>query len=183
LQKLFCISLPLGIVMMLISLNTNIPRYAIQRYLGEHDLGIFAAITALLVAGTTVISALGQSAAPRLARYYADGDCAAFTRLTGKLMLIGIFIGGLGLGIVVISGHWILNLIYGRVYAQHTALFVCVAIAAAITYMQSLNGFAVTAARCFKAQAPLLAIVSLITLICCYIFVPIFGLVGAGAMV
>lgn len=38
-RQLIALSLPLGIVMMLISLNSNIPRYFIERYLGERELG------------------------------------------------------------------------------------------------------------------------------------------------
>ncbi len=68
LLRLFWVSLPLGFVMMLISLNANLPRYFIEHYLGQRDLGIFAAMAYLQVVGTTVISALGQSASPRLAK-------------------------------------------------------------------------------------------------------------------
>ena len=42
--QLIQLTLPMGLVMMLISLNTNIPRYFIEHYLGERELGIFAAI-------------------------------------------------------------------------------------------------------------------------------------------
>lgn len=42
LVQLVWLCLPLGFVMMLISLNINIPRYFIERYLGERELGIFA---------------------------------------------------------------------------------------------------------------------------------------------
>jgi hypothetical protein len=79
------LALPVGIVMAPVSFNTNIPRYFIKHHLGTWDLGIFAAVGYPLAAGTTVVNALGQSAAPRLARYYADGDYRAFSSLIGKL--------------------------------------------------------------------------------------------------
>ena len=41
--------------------------YFIERYWGKRELGIFAALAYLIVAGNTVVSALGQSASPRLA--------------------------------------------------------------------------------------------------------------------
>src|SRR5208282_5174062 len=44
LARLAWLALPLGIVMMLISLNSNIPRYFIEHYRGERELGIFAAL-------------------------------------------------------------------------------------------------------------------------------------------
>ena len=60
LKKLVWLSLPLGFVMMLISLNSNIPRYFIEKYLGERELGLFAALAYLMVAGGMVVSALGE---------------------------------------------------------------------------------------------------------------------------
>lgn len=67
-------SLPLGLVMMLISLNTNLPRYFIEQQLGERELGIFSALAYLMIVGTMVVNALGNSASPRLARHYLEGD-------------------------------------------------------------------------------------------------------------
>src|SRR5215203_2877989 len=61
LAKLAWLALPLGLVMALISLNMNIPRYFVEGYLGEHELGIFAAIAYIMVAGQTAVTALGQS--------------------------------------------------------------------------------------------------------------------------
>jgi len=44
LLRLTWLSLPLGVVMMLGSLMTNIPRYFIERFQGTHEPGIFAAM-------------------------------------------------------------------------------------------------------------------------------------------
>ncbi|NJM49028.1 MAG: lipopolysaccharide biosynthesis protein, partial [Alkalinema sp. RU_4_3] len=70
LAELFKVALPVGVVIMLLSLCSNIPRYFIEHYMGSRDLGIFAALSYVPVAGVIVISACGQSALPRLARYY-----------------------------------------------------------------------------------------------------------------
>jgi glycosyltransferase involved in cell wall biosynthesis len=89
LVTLTLLALPVGIVMALVSFNTNIPLYFIEHHLGTWDLGIFAAVGYPLAAGTTVVNALGQSAAPTLARYYADSDYRAFSSLIGKLRVPG----------------------------------------------------------------------------------------------
>ena len=89
LKQLAWLSMPLGIVALLLSLRTNIPRYFVELYLGERDLGIFAAMAYVIVAGGTVVRALGQSASPRLARYYAQGNVAAFLKLLAKLLALG----------------------------------------------------------------------------------------------
>src|SRR5437867_2722549 len=72
--RLAWLASPLAFVMMLGSLNTSPPRYFVERSLGEAQLGIFTAIAYLIVAGETVVGAMGQSAGPRLARYYAQGN-------------------------------------------------------------------------------------------------------------
>src|SRR5689334_19060156 len=68
---IFQTALPLGAVLMLVTLNTNLPRYAIERTLGTRELGGFAAAASFLTTGNTVVNALGQSATPRLARFFA----------------------------------------------------------------------------------------------------------------
>ena len=70
-RRLIRLAFPLGLTAMLASLNTNIPRYLLENYFGEGMLGLFTAMAYLLVAGNAVVGALGQSASPRLAKYFA----------------------------------------------------------------------------------------------------------------
>jgi O-antigen/teichoic acid export membrane protein len=74
--RLLRTALPLGLVMMIVSLTNNVPRYFVERDLGARDLGFFAALSAVTAAGVTVVGALGQSATPRMARLFANGDRA-----------------------------------------------------------------------------------------------------------
>ncbi|MCE5198069.1 lipopolysaccharide biosynthesis protein, partial [bacterium] len=180
LWNLGMLSLPLGFVMMLISLNTNVPRYFIERQLGERELGVFAAITALMVAINTIVCALGQSASPRMAKHYAAGDRRAYGVLVAKLVMVGILLGVTGVGVVLIGGRWILTLLYGPEYASHTVVFALVAVASGIACVQSFLGYAVTAARYFNIQAPLLALVTAVTAGSCFLLIPAYGLAGAA---
>jgi O-antigen/teichoic acid export membrane protein len=132
LGKLIWLALPLGFVMMLISLNTNIPRYFIERYLGERQLGIFAAMSYLMVVGQMVVSALAESASPRLAKYYAAGNSTAFRTLLFKLVGVGAALGGAGVLVAVVAGREILTLLYRPEYGQQADVFVWLMVAAAI---------------------------------------------------
>ena len=103
---------PLGFTAMLILLSVMIPRYFLEPYRGEYELGAFVAMTSVTVVGGTVISALGQSASPILARDYAAGESAAVR---------GVLVGAIGSA----------ALLGGRVWSSHdvgskilTALFV-----------------------------------------------------------
>ncbi|MDP2210282.1 MAG: oligosaccharide flippase family protein [Candidatus Aquicultor sp.] len=178
--SLIKLSLPLGFVMLLISLNANIPRYFIEHYLGERELGIFAAVAYLMVAGTMVVNALGQSASPRLAKYYAAAEAKAFRHLLGKLIVISVLLGVAGVALVVAAGETILTMIYKPEYAQHVDVFLLLMVAAGLGFFASFLGYAMTAARYFRVQAPLFAVVTGVTALACLWLVPLYGLRGAA---
>jgi O-antigen/teichoic acid export membrane protein len=180
LRNLVGISLPLGVVMMLISLNANIPRYFIEHHLGERELGIFSALSYLMVAGTIVVSALGQSASPRLAKYYAAGRSKDFQSLLFKLVVMGTLLGAVSVSIAAIAGEQVLAILYRPEYAKHGYLFVLLMVAAGIGYIASFLGYGMTAAQYFRVQMPLFTIVTGISaLVCCWL-VPSQGSIGAA---
>ncbi len=180
LMKLTLLALPVGIVMALISFNTNIPRYFIEHDLGAWDLGIFAAVAYPLAAGTIVVNALGQSAAPRLARYYADRDYRAFSSLMRKLLCLGLAIGIGGIVLIWLAGRSILLLLYRPEYANSLSVFLWLGVAAGISYVASFLGYAMTAARYFRAQLPVFLITTGVTAVGCAILVPRYHLSGAA---
>jgi len=178
-RQLAWLSLPLGVVMVLVSLNTNIPRYFIEHYLGEAALGYFAALAYVMVAGYTVMGALGQSATPRLARYY-QSNRSAFKRLLAKMLLVAAAVGAAGILVVVLWGRPLLTLLYRPDYAQHADVFVWVMIAAAISYVLSVLGYALTSQRVLRSQVPLVGAMVVVSTLACYFCVPAFGLLGAA---
>jgi O-antigen/teichoic acid export membrane protein len=182
-RQLAWLSLPLGVVMVLISLNTNIPRYFVEHYLGEAALGYFAALAYVMVAGYTVMAALGQSATPRLARYY-QSNRSAFKRLLAKMLLLAAAVGAAGILVAVLWGRPLLTLLYRRDYAQYADVFVWVMIAAAISYVKSMLGYGMTAARIFRAQVPLNVACSLGIILTCALLIKSHGMIaGAYALV
>lgn len=182
LGRLLWLTLPLGIVTCLISLNTNIPRYYVEHYLGLRTLGVFSALGYLMLAGHTVISALAQSASPRLAAYYASGRLSAYRRFLAKLLGMGALLGVVGVLAAVLAGPLLLRLIYGPDYAspQAVALFVLLMIAAGLSYLSSFLDYAATAARYFRIQTPVFLGSSLVSVAASALLVPTAGLRGAG---
>jgi O-antigen/teichoic acid export membrane protein len=159
LLRLGCTTLPLGITMLLLSLNTNIPRYFIEGCLGTRELGLFAAVAYVLVAGNMVISALGQSASPRLARNFAAGNNAAYCRLLLRLLGMGLLLGALAYGAAVVAGPLVLTMLYTPEYAQYSNILCYIAALSGFTYVNSFLGYGMTAARQFRIQ-PYLALLS-----------------------
>lgn len=180
LRRLAWLALPLGVTMLLISLNANIPRYVMERAWGEAELGIFAALAYLIVAGNTVVGALGQAASPRLAAHYAGGRARAFRGLLLKLVGMGALLGAAGVTVALLLGEPLLALIYGPAYAAHADVFVLVMLAGGIGYVSSFLGYGMTAARFFRAQAPLFAAVVAVTTLAALALIPPFGMRGAA---
>ena len=172
LKSLAAIAAPLGAVMMLLSLNSNIPRYFIERSYGVRELGIFAAIANFNAAGTTVISALGQSATPRLASLYAQGDFRQFRHLLGRLAGIGLLLGLAGVLGALFCGHEILRLVYGSRFSAESVALVWVMAAAAAAYVASFLGYGLTAARRFRIQLPIFSGLTALTVAFCFWLVP-----------
>jgi O-antigen/teichoic acid export membrane protein len=178
LLHLIGMALPLGIVMMLVTLNASIPRYFIQHHLGAGALGIFAAITYLMVAGTTVVSALGQAVAPRLAAYYAEQQYRQFRRLALQLLGVGALLGGAGVVVALLGGDIILHVLYGAEYARRD-LLAGVMLAAGLWYIAACCGFIATASRRISAQPVALSVVVVVAVVLCWWLVPLLFLRGA----
>jgi O-antigen/teichoic acid export membrane protein len=180
LGRLAWVSLPLGLSMMLISLNSSIPRYFIEHYLGERELGIFAAMAYLMVTGGMVVSALGQSASPRLAKYFAAGHFAAFRALLLKLVGLSFFLGLLGIVVVVSAGREILTILYRPEYAGRLDVLFWLMVAAGIGYVSSFLGTALTATRAFHLFVIPYGIITAVALASSALLVPMKGLLGAS---
>jgi len=178
-RQLVMLSLPLGVVMLLISVNTNIPRYFVEHYCGEAALGYFAAMTYAFVAGNTVISAMGQCAMPRLARHF-DSNRPEFARLLKKMLLLGAVLGALGIGAALLFGPTFLRLAYRTDYAQYSSVFTWLMVSAAVAYVGSMLGYGMTAARVFRPQVPLFVAATASTALGCWLLIPRLGLAGGA---
>jgi O-antigen/teichoic acid export membrane protein len=178
-KKLAVLAFPLGLVILLVSLNANIPRYFVEHYLGEAALGYFAAMAYAFVAGNTVMAAIGQSALPRLARYFTL-DPAAFVQLLKNMLLIGALIGIAGIGLAFWWGATILRLLYRAEYAEYASVLTWLMVAAAVTYVASMLGYGMMAARVFRAQVPLFLAATAITALACRVLIPSKGLMGGA---
>ncbi len=172
LRHLAWLSLPLGFVMMMISLNNNIPTYFVEHYHSVDDLGIFSIMQYLMLAGTTVVNALGQSAIPRLARYYADARVGPFVSLAVKLLGVSLLMAVAGVVVALIGGKQLLSLVFTADFAKDSDLFVLVMVAAGVSYVASFAGYTMTAARFFRVQTILFAITAIVTFIACAALIP-----------
>ncbi len=179
LAKLVWLTLPLGFVTMLISFNLNIPRYFIEGQLGAYQLGIFAAVAAFQKTAPTVVQALGRSASPRLAKYYANNSAQAFRKLALRLIQIGVLLGVAGVLVAMAIGRQILVTFYGPEYVI-PGLFELTMFGAGIDYIATMLLFVLTSARYYRVQLPLQILTTGATFLACFLLIPSAGLRGAA---
>ncbi len=173
-------SAPIAVVLMLVSLRTNLPRYFIENQLGASELGVYAAVSSLVAAGNLVIAALGQAATPRLAHHYFAVKLRAFRRLMAQLLLVAGFVGCAGVALAIFAGKPLLRVLFGPVYAGRADVLVWLMVAGLIAYADSFLGCALTAARRFKIQLPLFAVTAVACAGASAWLVPRYGLIGAA---
>jgi len=179
LYKLAVLSLPLGITMAIISLNSNIPRYFLVHFHDKTTLGYYAAIGSLLAFGGMVISALGQPASPRLAKYFAYNK-PAFKRLLAKLVGIGFGIGACGLLITFFFGKYILTFFFTAEYAAYYREFNWIMLAGAFAFAYAFMGYGITAARYFKLSVLLSCINTILIALSSWILIPEYRIFGVA---
>ncbi|MFT4625181.1 MAG: O-antigen/teichoic acid export membrane protein [Myxococcota bacterium] len=180
LRQLTWTALPLGMVVLLISLTANAPRYIIEHFSGEWELGIFAAMAWLVQAGQTVIRALGQAAIPRLAAHYASGRRMRFVQLAAVLQGFAVLVGGAGVAVAAWGGPMILEVMYTAEYAAHSDVLVVIMLAGGLTYMTWFFMNIITAARYFQPQVPIAVTTLAVTVVGCMYLVPTYGILGAA---
>lgn len=174
------LAFPLAIATVLVSLQFQIPRYLIEHIQGVALLGIYAGMAYPMFALRTLVLALCQSAAPRLARLHAEGKTSDFRRTLLKLSAIGLLGGLLMIALIALAGEELILFLYKPEFAEHLDAFIWIAVAGAINFMLSYSGYGMTVLRIFKLQPALttLAII-LITSLCLWL-IPKYGIVGAA---
>jgi O-antigen/teichoic acid export membrane protein len=177
-RELVWLSFPLGIVVLLSSLNSSIPSYFIKNALGERDLGIFTAIGFMVSVGNMAVVSLGQSAFTRLARSFVAGDFAAFGSLLGKLLAMGAGIGICGMIVSKLAGREILTILFRPEYAERADLLPWIMAAGGVVYMAQFLGFGLTAAGYYNSQVALNILANVTLILVCYWLVIPQGLLG-----
>lgn len=173
-------AVPLGLVMLLVGLNANIPRYAIEAFLGREQLGVFAAMAQLLMAGSIVLRAPAQALSPRMARAAASGDHLSLRKDLGRLYLLAAFLTVGGTTLSAVAGSEILGLLYSERFAGHASVLTLLAAGSVFSFWASVTGYGLTAARIHGTQLPILATTTAVAASSAIVLVPRFELLGAA---
>lgn len=178
--SLIWLSLPLGMVMLINSLNKNITNYFIEAFLGFESLGYFSSMVYIMAAGNLVVTALNQSRNVRMARFFSEGNKRGFMDIFYKMLIFVIALGVCMLFAGVIAGEQILAILFKPEYALYNSVFVTVLGAAGISYLSDVVNYSNTAMRQFRLQPLSYGTVLLAGLLLNSLLVPALGLIGAA---
>lgn len=174
------LGLPMGVMSLLLSLQTNVPRYFVAMHFGKAELGMLCAIVALVTAGVTVMRAIDHSSIPRLAQLHASGQLREFRWLFLKLVTMYLLLGAVGVWVARCGGRTLLSWLFQPEYAIHTDVFETVMLLAVMAYLAGAISSALVASRIITVQMPLQCLSLLATCGTSYWLVPEFGLWGAS---
>ncbi|HAK74626.1 MAG TPA: hypothetical protein DCP36_15700 [Sporomusaceae bacterium] len=178
-KTLVLLTFPLGLVTMLSSFISNVPRYFISYYFGERELGLFSAVSYFMMFGALISSAFGETIAPRLAKYYLEKDNKKFTYLLMIVLIVGSAIWLVGLIITILKGPDILALIYAPEYSKYSIIMIWIIFAAGLEFIASIIRYAIMATKFYIGQTPLFLSLAVIAVLLCIILIPLYGVTGA----
>lgn len=169
--------LPLGIVVLLIALADNIPKYFIEYHIGTKELGFYTSIVYITIIGSTVINAFGQASMTRLSLAIQRNDLKSFIKLQSLLFLFTLLLGITLYTTAVFFGERLLVLLYNEEFFSYYNVFKIIMFGSIFIFLSSILGYGITAARYFKIQPVTLSIVLIANSIFCYFYVS-EGLIG-----
>jgi O-antigen/teichoic acid export membrane protein len=178
LASLFLKALPLGVVMCILSLNTNVSKYIVEGSLGTEMQGVYSTLAYCLVLGGFVNGAVGQSFTPRLSRYYAEKNLIAFKKLYQKYVALNAGMGLLLFIASLLGGYYFLRIVFSESIANYSGLFSLLMLSGVPLYIASSLGYTLTSMRFFKVQPFIHGTVIVVNVIGCYCLINQFGLYG-----
>lgn len=174
------ITFPLGIVSLINSLNTNIPRYFLEHFSGIDQVGIYAALSYVLIASGMVISPVSQIVAPRLANAYNKNKVNDILIINFIVICFSIFVFSLIISSVILQGEKILTILYGSEYSKYNNIFTILNLSIFFTSLTTFFNLNIIAARKFKIQPLINFIVTIVTVLCSYYLISNNGILGAA---
>lgn len=170
---------PMALSAAVIYLTFSVPRVILDQYEDTATLGIFAAISHLLLIGALAVNAIGAAITPRLSRYFAANEMGNYFREIGFGIAVAVL---MALGFIIIAyfaGDLLITLIYGKTITGQGTLVFTMSLAALPVYIGSLIGFVPPALQAYKFHLIINIITVIGTALAAFAFIPDHGPLGA----
>ena len=170
---------PMALSGAIIYLTFSIPRIILDQYEDTTTLGIFAAISHLLLVGLLAVNSIGAALTPRLSRYFSNGEMGSYFKEIGIGLSAGAFVSLSFIGIAYFAGDLLITLIYGRAISGQGDLVFAMSLASLPMYIGSLIGFVPPAIQAFRFHLIVNIITVVGTTVAAFAFIPTIGAMGA----
>jgi O-antigen/teichoic acid export membrane protein len=178
--KIISYSFPLAIVMGMISLSLNMPKYFLEKYGGIIDLGIFNALFSIILASGVVVNSIGQFHSKDLADLWKSREILVFIKKIKKLILLGCFFSAALFILSIFFYEYLIIMLYGKEFLEYKNTFMILVFASFFMYSSSYIGYALTASHYFWIQVYIFILVLIIAYTSSRMLIPIYGLMGAS---
>lgn len=175
------LGLPLGLVQMVVSLNTSIPRYLLEFFEDPKTLGYFSAIAYIITIGNMLMNSITQNFIP----YLTDRIQKKQYILFKKNVFIHLTVFSLFLGFSLILGSKLLGdvfleVAYGKDYAAYTDVLILMSVAMAINFISWNLDTALLSMRYISIQPKISIFILILNLIVSYYFIKSVGIYGVA---
>jgi O-antigen/teichoic acid export membrane protein len=172
--------LPTGIVMMLISLNANLPVYFVGHMLGIEQAGFYSSIAYFVTIGGLAATAATQVLARRLAVDFRQ-DRRQFLMDLQRLLWLSAAVAITGVALAAAFGRVFLLAVYGPAFGDKVEVLVWIALATGLSIPVAILGLGLTIARRFGSEIILTLASMLVVTACAWWLIPAMGISGAAA--
>lgn len=179
-KQIIMYALPLGFTVMLVSLQTNLPRYFIEKYDSIENVGVFTVFGYFIVVGGIAINSVCQYLSPHYAQSWYEASKKHFFKLFYMSYVIA---GSFGLISFVLTYFWgaeLLGLIYGDKFNHELATLNIIILSGIFIYLSVVNGYIMTSLKIIKVQVPMFLGLLAITFVSSFLLIPKYHLIGAA---
>ncbi|NUF35997.1 hypothetical protein HUN19_18620, partial [Acinetobacter oleivorans] len=131
---------PLGISVMLVALQSNIPRFFLEKFFNLEYVGVFSVFYYFIIVGGIVINSICQFISPRFSILFKENKMHELSKLTMQAWGMAGFLGISGLIVSITLGGFFVNLLYGPHYLIWIDILNIVMFAGLFTYLSVVNG-------------------------------------------
>ncbi|MDP7844330.1 polysaccharide biosynthesis C-terminal domain-containing protein, partial [Acinetobacter baumannii] len=179
-KNIIILALPLGISVMLVALQSNIPRFFLEKFFNLESVGVFSVFYYFIIVGGIVINSICQFISPKFSILFKENKMHELKKITMQAWGMATFLGISGLIVSITLGEFFVNILYGSHYLVWIDILNIIMFAGLFTYLSVVNGYLMTSLGLIKIQLPLFLFLTIFTLVLCWTLIPAYGLLGAA---
>lgn len=143
---------PLGLTLIIASLNVNMSKYFIEYHYGTEIQGAISTMSYLIAVGTLFISAMGQVFLPKLAKLYNSNKTISLKLMNFKYLGSTFLVG---VSLIIFSFLWgesFLKIFFSENLIPYSYLFGFIMVSAQFIYLASAQGYSLTSISLLRHQ-------------------------------